>query len=283
MNKVKLTVNYGNYGVISIPFPNLKSCDEFTMGFDNMDDLGIALNDILGLGINQLIVVSSGVNYEYKAKGSNEINTQYLDVRFSGDVYDIEELKALYAEFFQDDRSRINNSKNGIWYVKHENVREFVSGYKNISDESIVKAVNSYLDGSYKKTRDVYFILKNNGYVAIPKKKEDKTNLVRSDLSSFDAKTPYYAYLKDYSMRGEEEYAKAMDFLAGEELDDLQRGMVNLGYGVFDGAVQNNDRSAMNLSDEMMSLEELSGKSIEELMDIVQEYKSYFQNNVKRR
>ena len=116
-----------------------------------------------------------------------------------------------------------------------------------------------------------------------PKKKEGMTNPVRNDLSSFDTKDSYYAYLRNYSMFGEEEYAKAMDILAGEDMDDLRHGMVNPEYGVFDGAIQNNGNEVTDLSDEMMSLEELSGKSIEELIEIVNEYRKYYQSGSRGR
>lgn len=283
MDKIILTVRYGNGQIISVPFPDLKSCDEFTMGFDGVEELGVVLNKILRLGIKQPQAVDAYINYKYRSRGNNEEKIQHLDVKYSVDVYDYEELKTAYAQFFQDDRRRINNAKNGIWHVNHESVREFIQGYKNISDESIVRAVNSYLDGSYKKGRDTYFLLKRKGYIIRSKKKEDNTNPMRRNLSSFEARNSYYAYLREYSKLGEEEYAKAMDMLAGEDMDDLRHGMVNSQYGVFDGAVQNNSEVVTNLSDEMMSLEELSGKSIEELMAIVEEYRKYYQSGSKRR
>jgi len=284
MDKITLTISYKNGGIISIPFPSLKKCDEFTMGYKDANELGETLNKILGLGLKEVKVYGVGIDYRYKSKGSNYVRTQYLDVKYNDDVYDYEELKNLYAEFFQDDRSRINNVKNGIWYVEHESVRQFIEGYKTISNDSIVKAVNSYLDGSYKKGRDAYFVLKKHGYIIKKKKANVEKPTVEKDLSTFKTKNAYYEHLKQYAKLGDEEYAKVMDILAGEDMDDLRHGMINPEYGVFDGAAQNsNYNQADDLLEDAMLLENLSEKSVEELMEIVGKYREKYYSGPKRR
>ena len=77
----------------------------------------------------------------------------------------------------------------------------------------------------------------------------------------------YFNYLRNYAAIGEDEHAKAMDILAGYDMEDLKRMAKNKDYGLFDGEdvleKVDNDR------DELLALQALTGKTYKELINIV--------------
>lgn len=270
MAEVKLIIKTEKR-VYSIPVNSLSEIDEFSVWYPNKLELGKMLNNILDLNIINFDKVDIFLSYRY----SSNSKVSYLPIKYSSDNYNCDSVKETYAKYYKDDHSRIKTNTSGIRNVGHQVIREYIQGTKEITNNEIDMAINSYFNGAgYKKYRDSYFVLKDANYkVKIDKLKEDEQNIDRTNLSTYAVANPYLSGLKRYAALGEEEHAKVMDTLAGYDMDELNRVTKNNNYGLFDGEgilTKRNDREIEH--DEAMQLESITSKRLQELKELLNEY-----------
>ena len=278
MGKIELVIEY-NKGVISIPFADIKSVDQFTMGYDNELELFSNLNNILNLNIKngQLSNIYLKNSYHARSKG-HKLQYQILPVKYSTDDCDLADLQQVYAKYYKDNHTRILAYREGIRYVKHDVIRNYNLNDDKITDIEIDMAVNSYFkDGSYKTYRDAYFRVKGAGYTVKTLPKVETESINKTNLSSYDTDDDYLAYLQRYAALGEEEADKALEELSYLDMEEVEK-LANEKHGLFDyldkGSKLNDQIDEI---DSIMSLEALSGMSIDKLKEVIADYQNKYQ------
>ena len=259
-------------GSITIPFLGIKELDEFTIRYDNQDELVKNLFKILGIKSEPNKVRDVYVFKEYRNKSTGKCYTGHLPVKYGVDNYKKEDIFYALASYLKDDPRRIR--RTDVQYVKHDALMDYLAGERQITDFDIERAVSSHLDShGYMAHRNAYFIIKNHNY-----QNKDNTYKIRIEkvekipntdkMSSFQTKDPYFSYLQEYAKKGEEEYDKAMDMIASYSLEELRNLKSSLGEGIVDGV---NDELAIS-QDEVYTLEMLTGMSNQALMNLVNNY-----------
>lgn len=273
MNRVSLNIIYENR-VLSIPFKDLKSLDMFTINYNSYIELFNVLNKILDLKLDVNKFKDVYISYSYKRR-NGKMATCELPIRLSMDDYDIDDLKKVYADYYKDNHMRILATRDGIRHVKHDAIRTFNARSRDVTDSDIDSAVNSYFDGSYKKYRDAYFTVVKSGYTVKNNEYFDKDN--RTDLSKYQTDNEYFNYLRRYANTSDEGHDKAIEILSGYDVDELKRNGMN---GLFDN--EEISKKEDDLEIDTLSIEALSGKSLEELRDLIISYRDNYNNGRKR-
>ena len=270
MGNVKLIIK-SEGRVISIPIKSLMDIDSFTVWYDNPQELARMLNSILDLKIKNINKVDISIAYRF----SDVSDFRYLPVKYKSDNYNCDDVKKQYARYFKDDHRRIKTTINGIRNVGHTAILDYIRGFKEISNDAIDMAINSYFNGAgFKKYRDSYFTLKQANYpVKIDKLEETKASSDRTNLSDYEMSSAYLEGLQEYSLQGSEEHAKAMDILAGYNLEELRSMAKNTDKALFDGEGVKTKPNEKELEhEEAMHLESITGKRLQELKELLNEY-----------
>lgn len=270
MGVVNLVIKY-NKGIISIPFKDIISLDEFTVGYDNPLELLNALNRLLNLDIKNGQLIEIYVDYLYNNKRKR------LPVKYSVDNYDIEDLKIMYAKYYKDNHVRILAYNEGIRYVKHDKIINYNLRCDDITDRDIDLAVIAYFEkAGYKKYRDAYFRLKEAGYKVRINKLVSEVD--RTNLAKYQTDDEYLSYLMRYASIGDREHDKVIEELSYYDSDDIRMDMNNGEYGLFDGINHSTKEDDTSELDELITLEAMAGKSVEELIEIVNNYRDGYYN-----
>lgn len=264
----KLVVVY-NERVISIPFKNIALIDEFTIGYSDMQDIGKTLNEILDLRIEKPYVKKLYIVKTTKKDDNEKEYTQYLPIKYKYDNFDSDSVKHAYIDYLIKNRE--------VLYKKNTSLNIVVINYLNkynkiyIDDQDISIIASAYLGNNYNRYRSAYFMLISIGYKI--KNSQEKinfnTNIDRTDLTKYNTEDEYFEYLKEYSTIGEEEKAKVMDILASYTQEELNHNISNSNYSLFDN--QNIKRST---EDEALLLQALTNMSIQELINLINNYKT---------
>ena len=167
MGKVSLVIN-DNGRIISIPFKDINSLDEFTVYYDNYLELVASLNELLDLGIEDIINTNVRCSYRYKTRSYKYLQDNlyaYVDlpIKYRIDNFNFNSVRDMYAKFYKDDHERIMMVKDGIRNVSTNAIKSYLAG-NDISDRDIDIVVKAYFNGSYKKYRNAYYLLTRMGY-----------------------------------------------------------------------------------------------------------------------
>lgn len=262
-NNVSLFIET-RFGNIAIPFLGLKELDQFTVGFENINELINFLNKALNINLDD--VYDEYVLYDYKINKKGDIGSARLPIKYLSDNYDEEDLKHVFSQYLKEKKERIK--RTGIRHLSYAPIIGFVRYNEAISDTDIDLAVGAYLKNGYLSKRKTYFILKYDNYKVkinkLPKEIKDNSK----PLSSFDTEDPYLQSIIRYSSLGYEEHSNAMDIIASHDLDEIKRNIKNQYYGVVDGVSDGNNITL----DDIYTLEYLSGMSVEALSKLVDDY-----------
>lgn len=246
-------------GIITIPFLGIEEVDNFTIIYNNINELGNRLIKLLKLPIKIEDIVDIYLSYDKYNMGRDN---KCFNIKYRYDNFNIESLKVAFANYLKDDPKRI--FMTDIRYVKTAGIlRYFDSGI--IDGYEIDNAVRVFFapGTGYKRKRDIYFLIKDEVFVDVDEvtlKYLDKVD--RSNLSSYSkGEDDYLSYLVEYSKKGELEYEKVMDEIGQSDLEDISRFLHRSRMGIVDGA--SNEPRTMDM--EIMVLEENTGLSIENL------------------
>lgn len=271
MERVYLTIETisRRMPIIQIPFLKLKYLDEFTICFNDKIELFNTLFSLLDMPVDKYEINDLYVSY---AKDDTR-ELRRLPIKYSVDDYDISSLKEEYARFFDDNHTRLGYKKYGLVFVGHEVIWLSINGVRDITLREIKKAVESYMSKGYMNKKKAYFILKENRYdvktrqeVENDKMKNQRNadNKTSDRLLAMEPQNDYFAHLKEYALRGEEEYNEVMEILAGYDLEELQRNIGGSDCRIVDGIGKENSYTDKLAIDEL-HLISATGYSIDEL------------------
>lgn len=276
MERVYLTIETlsRRMPIIQIPFLKLKYLDEFTTGFNGKAELTSVLFSLLDMPVSKYEIDSLYISY---AKDETK-ELRQLPIKYSLDDYDVDDLKKVYTKFFDDDHTRVGYKKYGLVFVGHEAIWLAINGVRDIAFEEIKKAVDAYMSRGYMNKRNAYFILKENRYNVKTRQEVENKKIsqhgnadsrITDRLLAMKPQNDYFVHLRDYALRGEEEYAKAMEILAGYDLEELHKNMAFASGGIVDGVmgVENADDNKLDI--DKLFLTSSTGYSIYELNQII--------------
>ena len=274
MKKINLVV-CNKLIYVSISFDDLKQIDDYTRIYDNSQMLLKGINEIFNLNIDEMDSCKVFIEYIYIGKSGNEVR-KVLPVRYSLNNYNFDSLRDTYAKYYKDNHKRIMTTVDGIKHMNYLPIKDYINGICDISDKDIDFAVNSYLDGSYKRCRDAYFTLVNGGY----KVHSDRVNsgIVcsnRSDLNNYVAVDEEGSYLKTIADMEESYHDKIMDELS-DNIEKTKKRFNNNGVSLFDG----NSMITFSISDEALYFEFVTGKRVDKIQELLT---VYHLNNTKKR
>ena len=268
MEKYNLVVRYSRR-VISIPFPNIRDLDDFTSMYNGFNDIGIALNKMLNLKMKNPSVMECYISYRNYEKDNESYKNVFLPVKVNSDDFDMEDIKRKYTRYILS-KEDVMNKESGIREVTNNYLKKV--GRAGLYDSDIPIIVSLYFN-TYKKYRDAYFKLVSLGYrIKINKQTSSKIN--RSNLSIYESNDEYMDYLLRYGMIGIAQHDRAIEKLSEFDMEDINRNMYDNKYGLFDGSGKDNASSEVDDMDQMIALEGLSRKSLEELKKLINEYNS---------
>ena len=274
MGKVKLVVVYEGR-TISIPFKNVALIDEFTTYYDNLDDIGLVLNEILDLRLNNVSIKNAYIIQTTQKDELSREYTEYLPIRYSFDNFDYDSVMKNYIEYLLRNEYLLHEKNTPLSKITDNYMRKYSKIYLNESD--IQKIGMLYLNNSsgtysYDRFRLAYFTLLRNGYKVEMQLKPEVGNLVdRTDLTKYNPKDEFFEYLIKYSKIGDDEKTYAMDILASESIDDMEKNMYNRDYGLFDNKHINFKR---DFGDDALLLQALTNMTIQELIDVINNYQN---------
>ena len=245
MADISLVIEY-NSGPIIIPFREILGLDNFTVNYDNKEELADALKQILGLKINETV---NGAYIQYIVKGKVSI----LPIKYSSDDFDLNDLVEVYKNYYKDDHMRIRTTEDGIKFVKHDTISDFMHNVRDVNNIDIDKAVTSFFSGSYKKYRDAYFTVKKYGYKVKLREFSKDTN-----LSKYDVEDEYFQSLKREASLGRKSHDRVLEELSLRDIEDLKKEFP----GLFDGTQK---KEKVNINNERLVLQALTGINIDEL------------------
>lgn len=248
-----------NNDEIYIPFNSLEAADLFTMRYEKRVDLLSNLIEILNLPIEMDDIVNAYLCY-------NKEDGKWLAIRYTKDNYNVDSLIDSYSTYLKTDQNRLNGY--GIRNVVSILVPDFVPGCLN--DRYIDLIARRYLDNSYKKIRDVYFLIKKHIKVKIDdfSDKRDKS-IDRNGLNQMtNYEDEYIKYLMELASSNEDEFQYAAEELAMMGLDEIERRLNGKYFSpVIDGMGYEEYLGAN--SKDIYSLEKATGLSIYELKDVI--------------
>lgn len=206
-------------GTITVPFPSVKIADEYTVNFNNQNELISKLFRILQLDINLDDVMDVHLERQrYDSKNKTMVSRK-LPIKYQSDNYDINNLKVVFSSYLKEDRQRI--MRFDIRHLQTPAFINFVHGNGVLTERDIDLGVEVFLkDGNYMKARDIYFGLKYSKRKVKTLPKRIGYNLSQ-DLDKHYTRDTYLSSLLDYAKQGDEEYAKAMEIIASYDLEQL--------------------------------------------------------------
>ena len=206
-------------GVITIPFPSVKIADEYTVNFNDQNELISKLSKILQLDITQDDILDTYLEWQRYDARNRTIVSSKLPIKYQSDNYDINNLKVVFSSYLKEDRQRI--MRFDIRYLQTPTFINFVHGNGVLTERDIDFGVEAFLkDGNYMKARDIYFGLKYSKRKVKTLPKRIGYNLSQ-DLDKHYTRDTYLSSLLDYAKQGDEEYAKAMEIIASYDLEQL--------------------------------------------------------------
>ena len=281
MKSIKLVVAYNNR-VISIPFKNVALIDEFTTYYDNNTDIGIALNEILDLKLKDTTVKSIYIcKTKEKKVGDKEYN-EYLPIKYSTDNFEYDSVLNNYIDYLKKNTQILQQKNTPLNIIMNNYMKKYSKIYLTETDIeriAILYLKNSSTSYSYERCRSAYFTLLKANY-KIKTKKETKYNpLNRTDLTKYNSEDEFFEYLIHYSTINEETKAHAMDLLASVPLEEIEKNIHNHDYGLFDNRHINHKR---NFYDDAMLLQALTNMTIQELVDLINNYQIKAKERTKK-
>ena len=269
-------------GRINIPFPNIKFLDEFTMLFDNGQQLFSFLNRALKIDVDRENLFGMHIQHTFTRKNEEHTKvTEKLDLKYASDNYDKDSVFNTYTKFLCDDKKRILEEQ-GFRNVAHIKIVGFVKFNAELSDRDVYLAARAYFNAksNYRVYRDAYFTLKRAGYkVKINQVKEwsyDKTN-----LNNYNVNDEYLESLVNGVRLGYVDIDEAMEELSEMDLEELKRKLQNSKYGLFDGMGVKASDEVYDM-DRMLALMRLSGNDYQKLLATVVDAKTNRKNGPKR-
>ena len=256
------------YGVITIPFIDIKKVDEFTVGYTGFKKLVPTLIKVLDLPLDKYAVNDVYLTYDKYKRGRDD---SCLPIKYIDNNFNDESLINAFCAYLENDPKRIYY--NDIRYVKTNGILEYINTGK-ISSFEIKNAVKAYLnyDRGYKRKRETYFFL--DKVIKESSKSEDRKIKIKIDkIVSSDVRTEremagfdpeddsYLSHMLQYSRTSEEAFEKVMDEIGKTSLEELSRLLKKDGVGILDGV---SDVSALLIGD-IQKLEDCTGMSLEEL------------------
>ena len=206
-------------GVITIPFPSVKIADEYTVNFNDQNELISKLSKILQLDITQDDILDTYLEWQRYDARNRTIVSSKLPIKYQSDNYDINNLKVVFSSYLKEDFQRI--MRFDIRYLQTPAFINFVHGNGVLTERDIDFGVEAFLkDGNYMKARDIYFGLKYSKRKVKTLPKRIGYNLSQ-DLDKHYTRDTYLSSLLDYAKQGDEEYAKAMEIIASYDLEQL--------------------------------------------------------------
>lgn len=262
-NRVQLCIIMKD-GAISIPFLTLRGVDDYTRYYEDNIDIFNEINEILELDIPDRYFQDVCILYQHYSLKYGKTTTVYLPVKLKRDNYDSNDLKKKLREYLKEDYRRIKLFD--IRYLKSETMQNYLHTGKGMTDIGIDYAVESYFaTNSYKKKRDTYFALKDLGQEVAVREDDGKDILDKSFKSMTDFTTDdiYLNGLIEFSKKGEEEYSRAMELMASQDLEELDKKVHHPYYGMVDGL-----RDKQSTLEKELILVHSTGLSIEELKNL---------------
>jgi len=245
-------------GEIKIPFISLEKADLFTMRYEGKFDFLNNLIEILNLPIELYDVKNVCLRYDKE-------DSRWFPIRYSGDNYNVESLVDGYSSYLKSDQRRLNGY--GIRNVVSILVPDFIPGC--LSDRYIDLIARRYLDNSYRKLRDVYFLIKKDVEVKIDKfpDKNDTKNVMDRWHQLEVIEDEYMQYLVNLSSSGDEEFQQAAEELAMLGLDEIEKKIGGVCHPVIDGMGQEDYLGIYGK--DIYKLEEATGMNIADLRNLV--------------
>lgn len=161
MDLVYLVIEFDNR-IIYLPFKNLECVDSFTVGFDNLLELAAAINDYLSLNIprEQIVDVYLSESIDLVYDDMQEFDKRYLTVKYNRDDFEKNDLEKKLINYL---KTNINlmNLDNGLNRV----IRNYKNKYnkETLDDKDIGRITLLYLGDNYKRYKECYFKLKDEG------------------------------------------------------------------------------------------------------------------------
>ena len=280
MKTVKLVVAYKNR-TISIPFKNIALIDDFTTFYDNADDIGTALNEILSLNLNDTRISRIYICRTTKKEGSNYEYNEILPVRYSFDKYIQGSVEENYIDYILKHQELLFESHTPLNIIMNNYTKKYDKVYLNEFD--ITRIATLYLKSdkgtyNYERMRAAYFTLLKNGYKIKIQKNTSNNPYNRTDLTKYNSRDEFFEYLAYYSTLGEEEKAKTIEFLSGESLENIDRNMSNPNYGLFD---TKDIKYREDYHDDALLLQALTNMPTEDLIAFINDYQNITKGKTK--
>lgn len=259
-NKVILKIITSNDEDINIPFIRLQELDDYTMLFDNQEELVGKLISLLETPINTKQVRHVLVECTPTNKNGRPYKAKCLPIKYRKDNYDSNNLKKVFADYLIGDYDRIKEFD--IRYISSKPIQDYLYGSGTLTPYNIYHAVESFFErDSYGKKRSVYFTLKKNKCKVHIREVDDIYLREKNPLLKASFDDEYLDNLARYARQGEEEYDYVMDIIAGNDIEELERKTTDKHYGVIDSVYD-------SMKDDIKILELFTRKSIYELRDI---------------
>lgn len=272
MGKVDLCIQTKR-GVFSIPFKKWKNLDQFTISYGNKDELITALNGIFELSIdsNEIHKEDMYILYtrQYFNRGRRDTHVivktlSCFDFKYSSDNYDENDLMYVYQRYLKENFDRVRMSP--IINVSTSAMINYKDFNMSLSEFDIDLAVKSYFaNHQYRAKREIYYELKKCGYkVKIKPVIEKIKDTPNRDLSSFKTNDEYLDYLVQKLSSGDFDLDQIMDEISAYDMEELS------GFRKLDGETT----KSINRMDKLYELSELTGLSINELLEMAMNFSS---------
>lgn len=259
-NKVILKIITSNDENINIPFMKLQELDDYTIHFNNQEELVGKLISLLDTPIDVMQVRHVLVECTPTSRNGKPYKAKYLPIKYKKDNYDSNNLKKVFADYLIEDYDRIKEFD--IRYISSKPIQDYLYGNGTLTPYDIYHAVESYFErDSYGKKRSVYFTLKKNKRKVYIRKVDDIHLREKNPLLKATFDDEYLDNLARYARQGEEEYDYVMDIIAGSDIEDLERKTTDKHYGVVDSVYD-------SMKDDITKLELFTRRNIYELRDI---------------
>lgn len=253
-------------GMIEIPFISLELLDEFTVRYENRDELVNSLFSMVNIHIDKERVIDVYVYYEYMK--NEKIRYKTTKVKYSQHNFNKERVVAGLKEFLNNNHDMIQYT--GVRKIRSKGMNEFLKGYRDIEKYELNYAVDEYFKGApYGVYRKNYFFLVDNKFNLTVDRvsKKDKTAISR-EISKFHSDDEYVQSILR-SARNDEDFDKIYEELSKIELEELKEILTNPHFGLFDGEGNNKPYTLEDLYD----LEQCTGMDIDNLCDYVSNFR----------
>lgn len=259
-NKVILKIITSNDEDINIPFMKLQELDDYTIHFNNQEELVGKLISLLDIPIDVMQVRHVLVECTPTSRNGKPYKAKYLPIKYRKDNYDSNNLKKVFADYLIEDYDRIKEFD--IRYISSKPIQDYLYGNGTLTPYNIYHAVESYFErDSYGKKRSAYFTLKKNKRKVYIRRVDNIHLREKNPLLKATFDDEYLDNLARYARQGEEEYDYVMDIIAGSDIEEIERKTTDKHYGVVDSVYD-------SMKDDITKLELFTRRNIYELRDI---------------